>query len=649
MRGNAGKASNVGKVSNAGNAEMTASGKSRPTAGGRGQNLAARANGVIAAAAAHASGRAEPTRAAGPTRGRAAARATEATRARAATRATEPIRPRAETPATEATRASAAAPASEATPASETSRALDDRWYAALQARDPRFDGVFFVGVSTTGIYCRPVCVARTPGRDRCAFFTDAAQAERAGYRACFRCRPESAPGAAPVDARSRLVRAALARVDAGFLNDGTIEALAQALGVTDRHLRRVVVEQVGASLVEIAQSRRLAMARRLLADSGLSVAAIAFASGFRSVRRFNALFAQRYGRAPSRWRRAGTAPGTGSNAGRAARPTRMPWSRPPGEGPDLFAGAGALSLRLSFRQPFHWTDLLAFLGPRAIAGVEQVTAGAYSRTVRMGNDVGLVSVALDPGGGHLRATITPQLVDHLMRIVSRVRVLFDLDARPDVVAAHLAGDALLGSFVRQAPGLRLPGAFDPFEAAVRAVLGQQISVRAAATLAGRLVARFGQPLPAGVALPAAAGLTHTFPAPAQLAATPVNDLASIGLPGARAATLQGLAALFADGAFLTAMETGEGDEVARLLKQVRGIGDWTAAYLAMRALHDPDAFPAGDLGVRKALGGLALKEAQARAEAWRPWRAYAVMHLWGSLGARPAETKGQQTPRQAA
>lgn len=515
--------------------------------------------------------------------------------------------------------------------AARPSAADDARWYAALQARDPRFDGVFFVGVTTTGIYCRPVCVARTPGRSRCAFFTDAAQAEKAGYRACFRCRPESAPGAAPVDARSRLVRAALARVDAGFLNDSSIEALARALGVTDRHLRRVVVDEVGASLVEIAQSRRLALARRLLADSGLSVAAIAFASGFRSVRRFNALFAKRYGRAPSRWRRAGTDP-------QARLPARAGDAGPLGE--------GALSLRLSFRQPLHWADLLAFLGPRAIAGVERVVDGAYCRTVRAGNDVGVVHVAMDAGGGHLRATIAPELVDHLMWIVARLRVLFDLDARPDVVAGHLAGDPLLRPFVRQLPGLRLPGAFDPFEAAVRAVLGQQISVRAAATLAGRLVARFGRPLQAAAG---PLGLTHAFPTPSELAATPVNDLASIGLPGARAATLQGLAALFADAAFLAAMETGEREEVARLLKQVRGIGDWTAAYLSMRALHDPDAFPAGDLGVRKALGGLALKDAEARAAAWRPWRAYAVMHLWGSLGAPPAPSKDQLSPPGAA
>jgi AraC family transcriptional regulator of adaptative response / DNA-3-methyladenine glycosylase II len=302
------------------------------------------------------------------------------------------------------------------------------------------------------------------------------------------------------------------------------------------------------------------------------------------------------------------------------------------------------LSLRLAFRPPLHWSDLLGFLAPRAIAGVESVNAEGYSRTVRMGDDVGLVHVTMDAGGGYLRATLTPELVEHLMRVVARLRVLFDLDARPDVVAGHLAGDALLRPFVRQIPGMRLPGAFDPFEASVRAVLGQQISVRAAATLAGRLVARFGQPLPA-----ASPGLTHTFPPAARLAAASIDELAGIGIPGARAATLRGLAALFAEAPFLRAVEAGDSDEVARLMKQVRGIGDWTTSYVAMRALHDPDAFPAGDLGVRKALGGLALKGATTRAEAWRPWRAYAVMHLWNGLAVRPDESKDEQTPREAA
>lgn len=492
----------------------------------------------------------------------------------------------------------------------------DDKWYAALTARDPRFDGVFFVGVSTTGIYCRPTCVARTPGRNRCEFFPDAAQAEKAGYRACFRCRPEAAPGLSSVDARSRIVRAAIARVDAGFLNDGSLAALAAELGVTDRHLRRAVGREVGVSLLAIAQSRRLALARRLLADSSVSVASIAFASGFRSVRRFNAAFATRFGRSPSRFR-----PRGGS---------RRPGSRPAG----VVAGSTeelSIELRLPFRAPFPWRDLLAFLGTRTIAGVEAVTADAYRRTARYGDDAGIIAVAMDPSGSCLRASISADLIKHLMKIVLRLRMLFDLDARPDVVGARLAEDALLAPIVRRTPGLRLPGAFDPFEASVRAVLGQQISVRAAATLAGRLVSRFGRCLNE----PRGAGLSHTFPSPGALAAASIRELASIGLPTARAATLHALAELFAAPELPRQLEMGGREEVARHLKAVRGIGDWTAAYVAMRALHDPDAFPAGDLGVCKALGGLGPKAAAARAEAWRPWRAYAVMHLWSSLGAR--------------
>ena len=480
-----------------------------------------------------------------------------------------------------------------------------DRWYAALAARDARFDGVFFVGVSTTGIYCRPICVARTPGRDRCEFFTDAAHAEQAGYRACFRCRPEGAPGLGSVDARSRIVRAALTRVDAGCLNDGSVAALAAELGVTARHLRRAIEQEVGVPLVEIAQSRRLALARRLLADTRMSLAAIAFASGFRSLRRFNAAFARRFGRAPSRLRGA----------------------HPAGASPTGPIDDAAIALRLAFRPPLPWRALLGFLGARAITGVEEVTTDGYRRTVRYGDDVGIVSVSMDPGGSCLRASIATDLVGHLMKIVARVRMLFDLDARPDVVAERLAADPLLGPSVRAAPGLRVPGAFDPFEAAVRAVLGQQISVRAATTLAGRLAARFGLELRP----PACAALSRTFPSPGALASVPVAALASIGLPTARAATLRALAELFAAPGFHRHLDAGERDEVARQLKAVPGIGDWTAAYVAMRALHDPDAFPAGDLGVRRALGGLGPKAAAARAEAWRPWRAYAVMHLWSA------------------
>jgi len=508
--------------------------------------------------------------------------------------------------------------------------------YQAMLARDPRFDGVFFVGVTTTGVYCRPVCPARTPGRDRCRFFRAAAEAERAGFRACFRCRPELAPGAAPVDAVSRLVSAALARVDAGFLNDHSAADLAAELGVTDRHLRRVVEDEVGVPLVEIAQSRRLALARRLVMDTPLPLTRIALASGFRSVRRFNALFAARFGRPPSAFKSAHARARTRATGARSRRAET----------------GGEIVVRLHFRPPFRWTELLAFLRDRAIPGVEAVTGDEYRRTIRAGGPgqpAGTVRVSLADGATALRAAVSPGLVGALMQVVARLRVLFDLDARPDLIDARLEGDPILGPAVQRLAGLRVPGAVDPFEATVRAVLGQQVSVRAATTLAGRLVERFGAPFAGDAA--AAPGeddaggapvLTHLFPAPRDLAAASVDELASIGLPGARAATLRQIAALFASPGLAGAWDAGNRAEITRRLKEIPGVGDWTAEYVAMRALHDPDAFPAGDLGVRRALGDLSARDAAVRAQAWRPWRSYAVMHLWSSLATRPPTTRSR-------
>lgn len=517
-----------------------------------------------------------------------------------------------------------------------------DTRYDALLARDPRYDGVFFVGVTTTGIYCRPICPARTPRRDRCRFFRAAVEAERAGFRACFRCRPELAPGAAPVDAVSRLVSSALSRVEAGFLNDHSVAELATDLGITDRHLRRAVEDEVGVPLVEIAQSRRLAMARQLVIDTSLPITRIALASGFRSVRRFNALFAARYGRPPTALK---TRKGRTARSGPGSAARRSPSS------------SGEVVMRLHFRPPFLWHELLSFLRGRAIPGVEAVTGDEYRRTFRVGragragDTAGIVRVTLDERRNALRATVSPALVCDLMHVVARLRVLFDLDARPDVIVARLGDDPVIGAAVRAAPGLRLPGAFDPFEATVRAVLGQQVSVRAATTLAGRLVARFGTPLGRADSGPegeegaaeageeGAGGTTHLFPRAGEIAARSVDELASIGLPGARAATLREVAALFTAPELARDWEAGDRAEVARRLKAIRGIGDWTAEYVAMRGLHDPDAFPAGDLGVRRALADASPREAEARAEAWRPWRSYAVMHLWSSLASQPATT----------
>ena len=499
--------------------------------------------------------------------------------------------------------------------------------YQAMLARDPRFDGVFFVGVTTTGVYCRPVCPARTPGRDRCRFFRAAAEAERAGFRACFRCRPELAPGAAPVDAVSRLVSAALARVDAGFLNEHSAADLAAELGVTDRHLRRVIEDEVGVPLVEIAQSRRLALARRLVMDTGLPFTRIALASGFQSVRRFNALFAARFGRPPSAFKARAQARAAAARAGGGATP-------------------GAIVVKLHFRPPFRWNELLAFLRDRAIPGVEAVEGDQYRRTIRAGSTgqlAGSVTVSLDDRAHALRAAVSPSLVGALMPVVARLRVLFDLDARPDLIGARLESDPTLGPAVQRLAGLRLPGAIDPFEATVRAVLGQQVSVRAATTLAGRLVARFGAPFASDGGGDPVSGpvLTHLFPAPRDLADASIDELAAIGLPGARATTLREIARLFASPELAGQWDAGNRAEITRRLKAIRGVGDWTAEYVAMRALHDPDAFPAGDLGVRRALGDLSAHDAAVRAEAWRPWRSYAVMHLWSSLPTRPTATNG--------
>jgi AraC family transcriptional regulator of adaptative response / DNA-3-methyladenine glycosylase II len=482
-----------------------------------------------------------------------------------------------------------------------------DTCHRALAARDRRFDGLFFVGVRTTGIYCRPVCAARTARRDRCVFFARGAEAERDGFRACLRCRPELAPGSGPVDAVPRLVSAAVARIEAGALNDLSVERLAASLGVTGRHLRRAVVAGLGLTPVELAQSRRLALAKQLLHDTRLPLGEVAFAAGFRSLRRFNALFRARFGRPPSSLRR---------EARSGATPRRR--SGPPVPGLD----EGAVTLRLDYRPPFEWEALLAFLAERATAGVEEVSGGTWRRTVRLGKRTGWVEVTADPARPALLARASLSLAGALMPLTARLRALFDLDARPDAVVAGLGGDALLRPSLRRHPGLRVPGAFDGFEAAVRVVLGQQVTVRAATTVGGRLTAALGEPIQ--TPFPA---LSRLAPTPEALAQAGEGRIARLGMPGARARTLLALGRAVADGAL--ALDRQGGPEALAALRALPGVGDWTAQVVAMRALGDPDAFPAGDLGVLRALGARSPREAERRAEPWRPWRAYAVIHLW--------------------
>ena len=458
----------------------------------------------------------------------------------------------------------------------------DDAQYAALVARDVRFDGVLYVGVTTTGVYCRPICPAKTPGRSRCRFFASAHAAEHAGFRACFRCRPELAPGTkdvASVDASSRLVQLALGRLGASEPTAATLAELAHELGVSDRHLRRVFMSELGVTPIALVQSRRLALAKQLLHDTSLSLAQVAFSAGFGSVRRFNAAFVERFGRAPSSLRRATT---------RDAE----------------------LVLRLDYRPPLDWDLLCSFLKLRALPGIERIEDGVYWRslTARDGTPAEL-RVQRDPTRHALRVSLSPALADDIGDIVARVRRLFDLDAQPDKIAAHFAADPILGPCVAARPGLRVPGAYEPFEMALRAILNQQVSVRAAITLAGRVVARFGAPTAE------------------KLAVATSDELRALGLTQARAATLQTLSRALVERR--VSFDCVDPEATMAALVALPGIGPWTANYVAMRGLAWPDAFPVGDLGIKKALGVTSDKAMLAHAEAWRPWRAYAVMHLW--------------------
>jgi AraC family transcriptional regulator of adaptative response / DNA-3-methyladenine glycosylase II len=479
--------------------------------------------------------------------------------------------------------------------------------YRALAAKDARFDGVFFTGVKTTGIYCRPVCGAKTPRASSCVFFSSAAAAEAAGFRPCLRCRPELAPYAL----QQNLAHAVWQRIAAGALNDGNAERLAEEVGLSSRQLRRVLLQHFGVTPIELAQTQRLLFAKKLLQETHLPMSDIAYASGFGSIRRFNALFLSRYGMAPSAVRRAT------ETAAEAAQ--------------------DAIVLRLAYRPPFAWTDMLGYLAGRAVPGVESVQRDGkgmlyYARSVRLGDAEGWLGVRQLAARHQLELILSTSLAHVLMPLLARVRQQFDLDASPQVIAAHLSADPLLARQIARAPGLRVPGAFEAFELATRAVLGQQVSVRGATTLSGRLVQAFGDTVTSPFS-----GVTHHFPSPQRLAAASTADIAAIGMPASRADAIRALAAFTAEGGLnlKPGMPLGE---VITHLRSVRGIGEWTAQYIAMRALRFSDAFPAGDLGLQKAAiemeGDARLTEKQllARALHWSPWRAYAALLLWHAL-----------------
>jgi len=472
--------------------------------------------------------------------------------------------------------------------------------YRALKARDARFDGRFFVAVSSTRIYCRPVCTVKPPRRENCRFYPSAAAAESGGYRPCLRCRPELAPGNASVDATSRLAQAAASLLEDRALDEEGLDKVASQLGISDRHLRRAFGAEFGVSPVEFAQTQRLLLAKRLLTDTTLPVTDIAFASGFGSLRRFNALFRQRYRLQPSRLRKHVNANGTNG------------------------AAADSLKFELSYRPPYDWPAVSAFLAARTIAGVEAVEDGRYRRTARVALEgklhLGWIEVAPSPKKPALRVTISASLAKALPPVLSRVKALMDLACQPAEIAPAL------GALARKQPGLRVPGAFDGFEVAVRAILGQQVTVAAARTVAGRFAAAFGEPIETPFA-----SLNSIFPPAERIAGLPYGHIARLGMPGARARTVLGLARAVADGS-LVLMPNADIEATLDRLRALPGVGEWTAQYIAMRALAWPDAFPHTDLGVMKALGETDARRVLAAGEAWRPWRAYAVMHLWQSL-----------------
>ncbi|MBV1776707.1 DNA-3-methyladenine glycosylase 2 [Burkholderiaceae bacterium DAT-1] len=483
----------------------------------------------------------------------------------------------------------------------------DDNCYAALISRDARFDGRFFTGVTSTGIYCRSVCSARKPKRENCTFFPHAAAAEQAGFRPCLICRPELAPGQSLLESSSRLAWAAAQRIEAGALDMLGVEGLAARLGITDRHLRRIFAEAFGVTPIAYAQTQRLLIAKRLLMDTQLSVTRIAEASGFASLRRFNDAFSEHYQLPPS-----------------ALRKTR---STPAGEG---------ICLSLSFRPPFDWAHLLGFLASRCIKGVEIVADGCYRRSVRLmrGGQVftGWLSVCMNNKGNALSVTLSDSLLPVLPDVLARLRRLFDLAADPDAIAA------VLGPLASDAPGVRLPGAFDGFEMTMRAILGQQVTVKAAHTLAGRFVQAFGEPI-----VTPFADIYTVFPSPERVAGLDTALIGELGIVRQRGQAMIELAKRVASDE-LDLEPAADVDKTLTQLEAIPGIGRWTSHYIAMRALAWPDAWPSGDVALIKALGATSAKSADVMVEQWRPWRAYAVIHLWRSLAKLPATNSMPQS-----
>jgi len=476
-----------------------------------------------------------------------------------------------------------------------------DRFYAAFKAKDARFDGRVFIGVTSTGIYCRPVCRARLPKAAHCRYFRTAAEAECAGFRPCLLCRPEQAPGLSVTDASSSLARRAAKLLAANCGSGFDMESLAGKLGCTARHLRRVFTEAYGVTPIRYLQTCRLHLAKALLADTALTITDAAMASGFGSLRRFNDACQKQYRLTPTELRGQSKA-------------------------------SSGITVTIGFRPPYPWAGMLDFLARRAIAGVEVVRDGQYWRTIQMAANGqasrGWICAEMHPHKHAIVLTLSESLLPVLPQVMVRARALFDLDCDPEAICEVLSGMEGIrpGLCVK---GTRLPGCFDPFELSVRAVLGQQIAVKAASTLSGRVAAAFGEAIETGIE-----GLTHTFPAPECFdapEANPAEALSALGIIAARARAIVALAQGIAAGA-LVLHDGGRPEEEMAKLCAIQGIGNWTAQYIAMRAMGWTDAFLETDAAVKKALTPRTPKEMLAAAEAWRPWRSYAVMNLWNSL-----------------
>lgn len=473
----------------------------------------------------------------------------------------------------------------------------------AFQSRDRRFDGRFFVGVKTTRIYCRPGCPAPLPREQNIGFYASAAAAEDEGFRACRRCRPDASPGTPAWDGTSATVTRALRMLHASSGEPARIEALSDRLGVGSRHLRRLFLQHLGAPPRAIFETRRAHFARRLIDETDLAMIEVAFAAGYGSVRRFNAAMQRSFRMTPTQLR--------------AARRRALPTPTEEGQ----------LELRLPYRPPYDWPALLEFLAPRATPGVEEIDAFRYRRTFEQDGVGGLLEVRQVENEACLILSVPQGVTRDLLPLVHRAQRLFDLDADPNVIGEQLRTSRGLRALVDRRPGLRVPGAWNPFELSVRAILGQQITVTGATTLAGRLVERFGRRLDVSHG-----ALTHLFPTPEALSH---GKLETIGLPKARAESIRALARAVASGELrfdaLTSLEVAE-----EQLCALPGIGPWTAQYVAMRALGEPDALPGSDLGLRKAIASGATPESESMlrkaAESWRPWRSYACLHLWQSL-----------------